>query len=189
MKQKYADCPNWGRILEKRYFQEYISDDNYEGYISYLFLDKVKDPLTVMYDMDEVRIVDDGYSWLMFFPLNKSYSLTVMINQEYEVLQWYFDIIKSIELTTKGIPYINDMYLDYIVLPNGILIIKDEDELESAHDERLITDEDYNHALLEGERLRNSIVEKTNELLNHTYEYVVRLKKYREGKIEDSANF
>lgn len=181
MKQKHADRPNWGRILIKRYFQEYISNDEYEGYISYLLLDKAKETLTVKYDTDEICIVDDGFSWMMFFPKNKLYSLTVMINQDYKVLQWYFDIIKSMELTNEGIPLINDMYLDYVVLPNGKLIVKDEEELKNALIDEIISDEEFKIALHEGMKLKKSITEHRNELINNIDKYIEGLKKYREG--------
>ncbi|MCJ8013573.1 DUF402 domain-containing protein [Paenibacillus sp. KQZ6P-2] len=180
MKQKQADRPNWGRIIEKRYFQEYISDEYFDGYITYLLLDKVKEPLTVTYELERFCIADNGYSWIMLFPTGKPYSLTIMINQKYEVLQWYFDMIQSIGLTNEGVPYMNDMYLDYILIPNGQLITKDVDELESALSEGLITKDDYDKTKLEGEFLRRSIIEGSNEVLKNTEKYVIRLKKYRE---------
>lgn len=188
MKQKHADRPNWGRIIKKRYYQEYINDDHFKGYITYLLLDKVREPLNVKYDLDEICIADNGYSWIMIFPTSKFYSLTLMINREYEVLQWYFDIVKSIEITIEGIPFINDMYLDYILLPSGRLIIKDEDELNNAFNEGLITNEEYNNAVIEGEGLKESIVNKTNELLNDIDWYIEELRKYREGKFEEGNN-
>lgn len=182
MKQKHANRPDWGRILHKRYFQEHLIEDDFEGYITYLLLDAVKEPLIVKYGIDEICIADDGYSWIMLFPTNKLYSLTVMINQEYEVLQYYFDIVKSIEISTEGIPFIEDMYLDYIVLPNGSLIVKDEEELDEAYQTNLISDEEYKGALLEGDRLRNSISNHTNELINGMNRFVDRLRRIREGK-------
>jgi uncharacterized protein len=140
MKQKHANRPNWERIIEKRYFQEYICEDNYEGYISYLFLDSVKEPLIAEYGTKKICILDNGFTWMMLFPSNQLYSVTVMINEQDKVVQWYFDIIHSLEITPAGVPYINDLYLDLIVLPNGEMIVKDEDELNLAFKEGLISD-------------------------------------------------
>jgi predicted RNA-binding protein associated with RNAse of E/G family len=180
MKQKHADRPNWGRILEKRYFQEYIQDEQYEGYVTYLLLDNVREPLLVKYEVEDICIADNGYSWIMFFPKDKLYSLTVMINKKYEVVQWYFDIIKSMELTDKGIPIINDMFLDFIYLPNGKIYIKDEEELKHALEQGLINQEEYSIATQVGMELQSSLADKTNQLINDSNKYIKLLKLIRE---------
>lgn len=189
MKQKQADRPNWGRILEKRYFQDYIQDDIYEGYVTYLFLDKVREPLFVKYDVEDICIADDGYTWMMFFPKDKQYSLTIMINRNNEVIQWYFDIIKSMELTDKGIPIINDMFLDLVYLPNGKLYIKDEEELKQAVKEGIICHEEYSIAIQVGNNLQSSIKNKTNKLVNNSDKYIRLLKRIRESGLEEGNNF
>jgi len=188
MKQKHADRSNWERVIEKRYFQEYINEKNYQGYLTYLCLDKVKEPLNAKYGTKKICIVDNGFSWMMFFPTNELYSVTVMINEEYKVLQWYFDIIHSLELTPDGIPYINDMYLDIVVLPNGELIVKDEDELNIAYNEGLISDEDYERTVQVGKDLKNEIINQTNEIVKNIDKYIERLKGYRDGKLEEGNN-
>lgn len=86
MKKKYANRPDWSRIIEKRYDQKYIKDETFDGYLSCLYLDKVRQPLVVTYDKEQVCIVDDGYKWLMLFPMKKHFSLTVMINNSTKIV-------------------------------------------------------------------------------------------------------
>ncbi|MFD0871599.1 Protein of uncharacterised function (DUF402) [Chlamydia abortus] len=172
MKLKFADRPNWTRIIKKRYVQKYVRDHCFEGYISWLFLDEVKEPLTMKYGSQEICIADDGYFWLMFFPNNKHHSLTVMINEQNKVMQWYFDIVKSIKLTDEGIPVIEDLYLDLVVLPNEQYYILDEDELDAALEEGAMNRNDYKLAVDELEKLRMSVERGENVLLNNTDRYM-----------------
>ncbi|MCS7458659.1 DUF402 domain-containing protein [Paenibacillus doosanensis] len=133
MKRKIANRPGWGRVVRKRYEQSYVDDGIFRGYIAILRLDEVREPLRVTYgESDTVCIADDGYAWLMLFPADANYSLTVMADAGGRVVQWYFDIIQSMELNSEGIPVIYDWYLDLVLLPNRALYVLDEDEWREA---------------------------------------------------------
>lgn len=179
MKTKIADRPNWSRIIRKRYFQQYVRDDSFEGHLSFLFLDEVKDPLRVKYGSREVCIVDHNYVWMMFFPVNKPYSLTVMVDRDHNVVQWYFDIIKSIQLTNEGVPVIEDLFLDLVVLPNGELYLLDEDELAAALENKEIDETDFMLASEAMKDLRTRIDQGRNELINKTETYLKLLRNYQ----------
>jgi predicted RNA-binding protein associated with RNAse of E/G family len=176
MKQKQANRPNWSRIIQSRYHQEYVKTEFFEGYVTYLLLDSIVEPLIVRYETDELCIVDHGYTWIMIFPVDSHYCLTMMINKDYEVLQWYFDIIYSLEMSPEGIPVINDLYLDIIYLPNGKIIIKDTDELNNALNDRSISKKVYDLAVNAGAKLQKEIEVKSNSLVNNSYFFVERLK-------------
>ena len=178
MKRKFADAPNWERIEQSRYYQEYVTSKEFEGYVTYLILEKVINPLFVNYSDENILLADDGYTWMMFFPKNELYAVTVMINYRYEIIQWYFDIIKSVGITDKGIPYLNDMYLDYILLSNGRLITKDEDELENARLENVITEEEYSTARKAGRGLKEELLNGQNKIVNDMPTYIEKLKFY-----------
>lgn len=177
MKQKQADRPNWQRIIEKRYFQEYIQDECFEGDVSFLFLDKVRQPLMVNYDGEETCIVNDGYCWLMFFPKDDLFSLTVVLNEENKIVQGYFDIIKEMEYSATGIPIIHDLYLDIVCLPDGRLFILDEDELIEALEQGAISLEDFNIAKREMEKVLDTLTSQSNVLIHEIDRYIKRLIK------------
>lgn len=172
MKRNYANRPNWSRIIEKRYKQKYIKDETFDGHISCLYLDKVRQPLVVTYADEQVCIVDDGYKWLMLFPKAKHYSLTIMINNSTKIVQWYFDIVKSNELTQEGIPFSYDLYLDCVLLPNGKHFMLDEDELDNALITGIISDAEHKIAKKEAKKIWESIIDERNELILRTENYM-----------------
>lgn len=186
MKVKYANRPDWGRILEKRYSQEYVQEGDFEGYVACLFLDKVQSPLIVQYGEESLCIADDGFMWMIFFPIDRSYSVTVMINSRYEVVQWYFDMIATLELTDEGVPFVQDMYLDYIYLPSGRLIVKDEDELREALRTEAIGQEAYDDIVRKGTELKLSISSGTNHLITHIQWYIARMKEFNPSGVAKS---
>ena len=55
-----------------------------------------------------------------------------MMNPENEVLVWYIDMIAGQGKDTDGVAYIDDLYLDLVVYPDGTVIEDDMDELEEA---------------------------------------------------------
>lgn len=168
MKTKIANRPNWSRILEKEYKQIYLNDDSYRGHITYLNMRKVRKPLYVNYSSEDICIIDDGYTWMMHFPDDSNYSVTTAFDANGKVVQWYFDIIKNQGLTSEGIPYIEDLYLDVVFLPNGNLHILDEDELDEALKSNEITKEDFDMAKV---TLTNLIESIDNNLNKEITEY------------------
>ncbi|MEF3301678.1 DUF402 domain-containing protein [Paenibacillus sp. GYB003] len=179
MKRKIADRPNWTRIVRKRYYQEDVRDDVFEGKLALLRLDEVREPLYVTYGEHRVCIVDHGHAWLMFFPEHGRYSLTVMLDRNNNVLQSYFDIVRSIQTTEDGIPVIEDLYLDLVVLPSGQYFILDEDELAAALAEGAIDEQLFHRATNELEMLRVSIAGGEHELIANMRRYLRFVEKYK----------
>ncbi|MDF2725366.1 MAG: hypothetical protein K0Q59_5043 [Paenibacillus sp.] len=172
MKKKIADRPNWARVIEKRYVQQARRDEAFSGHVSLLMLDQVKAPLYVKYRNRKVCIVAQRFKWLMFFPDDKPYSLTVMIDGDNRITQWYFDIIKSVQLNEAGIPVIEDLYLDLVVLPGGEYIVLDEDELKHALKAGDINLRECQYAEEALEALRSSIVRGECALIEQTDSYL-----------------
>jgi predicted RNA-binding protein associated with RNAse of E/G family len=180
MKRKYADRPNWSRIVEKSYTGIHIEEKLFNGYIGYLSLDKVKEQLWVTYGSNKLCIVKDGYVWLQHFPLSSSYVLTVTFTDQGELVQGYFDIVKKVGITMESIPYCDDLFLDVVALPNGEIYTLDEDELLEAFKQQKITKEDYDFANLEAAKLVQSIEQGQNYLLNSTETYYNFIRSLRE---------
>lgn len=74
--------------------------------------------------------------------------MTIMFDDKWNLLQWYFDIARNICKYDLGVPYSEDLYLDVVVLPNGIFYILDEEELEEALNKKIISSEEYNGAYI-----------------------------------------
>ncbi|MBD3922135.1 DUF402 domain-containing protein [Paenibacillus sp. PR3] len=182
-KQKQADRPDWRRIAAKRYVQTHRRTESFQGYVTYLLLDKVVEPLVVNYGADDICIADDGFVWIMLIPEHQNYCVTVMVNAGDAVVQWYFDIIHSTALSPDGIPLINDLYLDYIHLPDGTTIVKDMKELAKALQDGIITEDLHDLALREGNKLLEEINSGSHYLIHHTEMYLDGLQEIRNGDL------
>ena len=171
MIKKYADFPTWKKVFEKRYANMYIDNKEFKGNISLLTAVKAKEKIVVNREGKDVTILDDNYNWLEIYPDEGNIAVSVLINDKEEIVDWYFDIAKNIALTDKGVPYIDDLYLDVMMYPSGKIDILDEDELEEALSIGDITKEDFDFAYEVAKEIVKKIDGKTKELTEFTYKY------------------
>ncbi|WP_223829658.1 DUF402 domain-containing protein [Paenibacillus arenilitoris] len=125
LKRKHGDRADWKRVLEKRYAQAELATETFAGHLSLLSIVKVSEPLCVSYGDSKLCIADDGYLWLQQFPSGKRHSVTTMFDSEGRIVQWYIDICQTIGLNEDNVPWIDDLFLDIVVLPSGETIQKD----------------------------------------------------------------
>src|SRR5690606_6881397 len=109
MKRKYADRPDWQRILEKKYKCIFVDEEGFTGYVAFLNLIKVREPLWVTYDSEKICVVDDNYVWLQFFPTNEQFMLTATFDASGELMQCYFDVVRKNDLSANKVPYCEDL--------------------------------------------------------------------------------
>lgn len=132
MKRKSADRLNWPRIVARRFVAQRIDSDTYHGYVTLLRLDEVSEPFYVLFGQKRVCIVDNGYDWVQHFPDGASYVLLAAFDEQGELVQWYIDIVESMGIDERGVPWYNDLYLDIVVSPLGETLLLDVDELDEA---------------------------------------------------------
>ena len=164
LKRKYGDRSDWKRIIERKYAQSYIDTNEFKGYITLLNTIKVAAPISIKYGEEDVCIVDDGYLWLQQFPLKKNHSVTTMFDRNGNIVQWYIDICLENGIE-NNVPWMDDLFLDIVVLPSGEIIEKDVDELEDAFSKRIIDKRLYDLAWDEMKKLKGLIIERNFELL------------------------
>ena len=170
MKRKYADYPNWKKVLKKEYKNRYFNNDDFKGNVSLLTAVKVKERL--INSETNVVTIDDGFKWLEFYPEdNKNIAASVCINNKNEILEWYFDIAKDSSLTDEGVPYIEDLYLDVILTPNGEIKLIDQEELQEALDEKIIVQEEFDLAYKVANNLMNQLQGKLDNIIDFTNKY------------------
>lgn len=165
MKRRYGNRPDWRRVTERRYAQMKRQEPGFSGHVTMLELTKVREPLITLRGKTQVRVADNGYVWMQHFPAGGHHSLTTMRNEKHEVVQYYFDIVKTISVTRQGMPYCDDLYLDVVLLPDGQLFLLDEDELAEAMERKLIDQNDVDLAYREARMVLRSIEEGRNELI------------------------
>lgn len=172
VERKYADRPDWKRVLKRRFKLEYVKASDFEGYVSAIYIDKVTTPLIKEIEGKTVRLVDDGYIWLQHLPDNENYALTTMLNNKGKVVQWYFDIIKGSGIDMRGMPYFDDIYLDVVVFPSSEILLLDEDELDHALKVKDITQDEYDRAYKKAREIINGIAKKVDLLADFSGKYL-----------------
>lgn len=183
LKRKYGDRSNWKRILEREYAQSYLETENFKGYITLLKIVKVAEPLYATYYGKSICIADDGYFWLQHFPNEKHHSVTTMFDAEGHIVQWYIDICAINGVTADNVPWMDDLFLDIVVLPTGEVVQKDITELEEALLGDIIDKDLYNLAWEESARL-NDFIENGNftllKLSEDHKEFLIKMLQKRD---------
>lgn len=183
MKRKHSDRADWFRLIKKEFTLNYIKNEEFDGYVSIIEIEKVREPLIKKMLGREVCVVDDGYIWLQHVPVDKHCALTTMYNSNMEIVEWYFDITKQNGVDENGIPYFDDLYLDVVVLPTSDILLLDEDELKAALDKKDITSEDYELAYKEAEILMNGLAGSEGKLIEFSNKYLeIMLKNTHKDK-------
>jgi uncharacterized protein len=164
MEHKTADRPNWKRVTERTFDAAHKAEGCFKGNVTAIHLKKVSDPLVVQYKNHQVCIADSGYIWLQHFPEGKKYTVTTVLDQNGDVVQFYIDICMDHGVNDDGIPWFLDLYLDIVILPDKEIFILDDNELIDAFNNEVITDKEMN-------------------LAHQTVEEV--LSMYKKGEFED----
>ncbi|WP_443259475.1 DUF402 domain-containing protein [Virgibacillus sp. L01] len=122
------------------------------------------EPLSKRYRQKEVCIVANGYMWLHQYPLEAHHTVTTMFNANGEIVQWYIDICLQNGMG-NGVPWMDDLFLDIVVLPSGEIIHLDADELQNAFISGVITRYQYNLAWNEASKVTELIKNGEFDLL------------------------
>lgn len=139
MKKRFAYGP------DDLYQQIRIDETFFRGIVCSVKIQNVSKPKYVKKGKETLCIIDNGYSLIEAYPDDGKYALTIMFDDKGKLIEWYFDIAKTVG-TENGIPFEDDLYLDLVIMPDGESIVLDEDELLSARDKGLISQEDVDGA-------------------------------------------
>ncbi|MBT2682869.1 DUF402 domain-containing protein [Bacillus sp. ISL-37] len=164
LKRKYGDRADWTRVVKREFIQDFFDEDGFKGHVTLLKVIKITEPLYAQYGDKKVCIVDEGYTWLQHFPEGTRYSVTTMFNAVGEIVQWYIDICYRNGID-NGRPWMDDLFLDIIILPTGDVFHKDADELELALSSGVIDEELYHIAVSETDAITKQIEVNEFDLL------------------------
>lgn len=161
MKRRYANK------VEGEYTQKRIDEEYFKGYVCNIKIKDVSKPLIVNNGINEICIKDNNYEWFEVYPDNANYAITIMFDDNSNLIEWYFDIAKGIGIE-NGIPYEDDLYLDMIIMPDGQKLVLDEDELIDAFNRGEITQSDVDLAYQILKQLEIQYASNSDDLLNLT---------------------
>ena len=167
MKRRYA-------TTEGKYNIKIIDDDYFKGYVNYVKLENIKEPLIVNNGNYNVCIKDNKYFWIEVYPDKGNYVITIMFDDKDNLIEWYFDVSKKVGIENK-MPYEDDLYLDMVITKDKEKIILDENELIDAYNRKEITKEDLDNAYKTIEYLENKYYNNFSELKNLT-DYLLKMK-------------
>ena len=91
-----------------------------------------------------------------------------MMNANDDILVWYIDMIAEQGIDVDGVPYFDDLYLDLVVYPNGMIKVDDMDELEDALSRNDITEEQFNLAISTSNKLKNGLLSDVKAFIDYT---------------------
>lgn len=116
------------------------------GYAALIQIQEVHRPYMVGEKNAEICIADNGYSELTFLPDNENWQLTAIYDDNNAIIEWYFDVTRKNTVDENGNPYCDDLYLDAALMPDGRILIFDEDELKNALNNGTVNQKDFDMA-------------------------------------------
>ena len=169
MRKRFANSVNrYGNVLEVEHKIKSIYSEDFKGDIYLNNYIKVSEP----YFLDKgLCIQDNNYKWLKFYDYSSKFELTAVYNEKNEIVEWYFDIARSIG-KEKGIPYEDDFYLDVVLTPKGKVILLDEDEFEEAFKRDEMTKEEYDEGYKIAYELMKKLDGNVDKVLKFTNKYL-----------------
>ena len=177
MRINYANRKNDGNLIEYDYLIKDSQNEAFKGKITLIKIDKVKNVASVKRPNGNIDILEDNnYKIMTFFPEKENYSMTVFYDNNYNLLQWYFDIAENNGDFENDIPYNKDMYLDIVVLSNGTNYVLDEDEIKQALENKKINRDQYDDAYRTLYKLQKMIDENFELIKSFTTEAFNLLK-------------
>lgn len=136
------------------YYQMRIDSDKFHGWAA---LNELTDGEYIYWNFFEkagkVPVAGKGMCWLTLIPDGKKYSATAMFKEDGSVSAWYIDVIHSVTVDEDGVLAFMDQYLDVLLTTCGDVLVDDRDELDAAYRSGEFTEEQYEAALLEGQRI------------------------------------
>lgn len=145
---------DWDILVSKR------EDENFCVLIKKI--NKIERPFIIK----DRALIDNGYYIMEFTPLDQFYNVRVFLNQNLNVIGYYFDISRGNGIE-DNIPYYDDLYLDVIYSPdNNAIRVEDEDELLDALNNKTISVEEYNLANETCAKLIEEIKANKNKFIN-----------------------
>lgn len=169
MKHKRLNRDGWG-FQYYPYYQMRIDDELFHGLACLIRLTDGEANYWETPKAGRIQVTGTGMTWLELIPDNTNRVITIKyfpdgthdaerghypapMNEKYQPSVFYVDITDGIEYDQDGIAVYIDKYLDVIFTPEGDIKIDDRDELDTAFKMGDISKEQYDTALIEGDRI------------------------------------
>lgn len=157
MIRKFVDRSNWIRVSKFKDKTIRLENEEFNGCIYGIFVEKANKKFEVSYKDEEFLILDDGYTWIQLIPLNKHYTVTIMFDEKKDIVQWYIDITNMNGIDSDGRIFYDDLYLDVVITKQRSVLLINEDKINNALDNFVITSEQYKNAYKQARDIMDKI--------------------------------
>lgn len=150
------------RDVEK-YALTFFCDDEKDYYVVTKKIAKVSSPFVLS---SGEKVIDNGYYIVEITPKNENYNVRVYLNEKKQIIEHYIDVSAENGLDPDAkMPYYCDLFTDIIILGDKVRVL-DLDELKSALNDGVVTQNDFDLAERTKEKLLNEIATKSNKYIN-----------------------
>ena len=163
MIRKFVNKSDWIRVTTFKDKTLKIKDENFEGYIYGIYVEKANKRFEVSYGDENFLILDNGYIWIQIVPTSKHYTVTIMFDNERNIIQWYIDVTNMNGVDSDGRIFYDDLYLDIVITKERNIILINEDKINNALNNYVITSEQYKNAYKEARDIMNKITKEGME--------------------------
>ena len=153
----------WKCMLSKNRIGKRFETKELTGYLGLLEIGEVSEPQIWEYQGKPLTVCDNHYRWLTILPEDDFYCITVMMNEKEQIQVCYIDMFETQGYDEDGVPWINDLYLDLVVYPDGVVAEDDRDELEAALLGGDISKAQFALAVNTCEKLKKGLLKDKNE--------------------------
>ena len=141
----------WERVSDREFA---ICDcEEIQGVSGLMHIIDISNPTYRTYsDGIKIAIVENDCFWIQFAPKNEHWWLTAMLKDDGSFSHAYFDMTEYNVINGKK-SWFSDLYLDVVIKENGDAFLLDEDELKTALEDEIISNEQYKQAIYTSERI------------------------------------
>lgn len=169
LKRKYADASNHKSITKCKYKNKEFNNEEFVGNISYLEIKEVKDEWYV--DIEKRCVLAKGYFWLEIYPKDENFCITAIFDENKKIVEWYIDISRRLGVENT-VPYEDDLYLDVVIVHDGRKHLLDEDELNEAYENNIISKDEFDMAYEIANKMLKIKDEDIEKLREFSYKYL-----------------
>lgn len=180
MKRKQFGTWGWSSILSSSYQQKDFHNDDFQGTIGYVSIDKTTEYTSWVVNGEEIQVGQAGMKWLQIWRQDADYVITAMFSQEGEVNLFYVDMVDHVwKDEESGVLTYEDLFLDLLIESNGKMHVEDRIELEEAFQAGRVSKEQYEKALQTCHRLQFQLVKDFDAFVFFAKKY---LAEFSEGE-------
>ncbi len=156
--------------------------ENLDAYLTLKEIKEVTSPYSMYINGELVKKIDKNYTLLEYTPLNENYNVRAHIDDQLNILEYYFDITDG-NMIEEGIPYYDDLYLDVVFYQecatksSTYINLEDRNDLSNALKNGEIDQKKYDFAFEIADKLMKELKNKTNRFVNRGIEDYLKYRK------------